>query len=96
MCPRLRVGEQEAAEERVHLEAQEDWTLLHLGDRLQNHQDSGDEEDREGEDNVQVSERDQVCDGDLSPWWAPGERVEESSSEGFGHHHGEGGEAGQG
>ena len=63
-CQSLGVGDEQAAEENVHLDPQKERPFLKLREGLLKHQqDDDDDDDAEGEDEVEAGEGDEVGDG---------------------------------
>ena len=67
-CQSLGVGDEQAAEENVHLDPQKERPFLKLREGLLKHkQDGDDDDDAEGEDEVEAGEGDEVGDGGRGP-----------------------------
>ena len=64
----LRIGDEEAAEEDIHLDPKQERSLLELWERLIQHQHDADDDDyAEGKDDVEVGEGNEVGDGPPRP-----------------------------
>ena len=67
-CQSLGVGDEQAAEENVHLDPKKERPFLKLREGLLKHkQDGDDDDDAEGEDEVEAGEGDEVGDGGPGP-----------------------------